>query len=166
MSLLRIHLEALRWIHSSLSDKYCWWGFQAGHAYSIIGRTIDIYPIFIASGRLPKVHLSKPKTRFAFAATDRTWDFHERSHALYVSMFGLSPCDPDSKANSQGRNGNRNHCIGKDGKCTCKLNTAHWVQEKPFFCTVCFYTKILCMPSLRVLLDSVVRVKYAKKKYG
>ena len=26
------------------------------------------------------MRLSKPKTRFAFAATDRTWDFHERSH--------------------------------------------------------------------------------------
>jgi len=73
-------------------------------------------------------------------------------------MFGLSPCDSDSKANSQGRNGNRNHGIEKDGKCTCKLNTTHWVQEKPFFCTVCFYTKMLCMPSLRVLLDIVVKV--------
>ena len=55
---------------------------------------MDMYPIFIPSEHLPKVRLSRPEIRFAFAATDRTWDFHERSlegdtpRCLYEETLG------------------------------------------------------------------------------
>lgn len=78
--------------------------------------------------------------------------------ARTLKCLDLHPVTQTLKQIPRGRDCNRYHLIEKDGDCTSKLNAAHWVQEKPYFCNVCFFRKISCMPGLKVLLDSVVKV--------
>ena len=62
-----------------LNNNNCWCGFHTGQAYSTIGRTIDLYPIVIASEHFPNVRFSRPSILFALAATERTCGFQDKS---------------------------------------------------------------------------------------